>query len=399
MSTRFNKKIENDSSIIQGYEVSGSPAENIHIPPCGIEDLDRSVFNLFEKDMPLYYEINNDRKKVPVIFASGERYAINRRKKPITDKQGVVILPLISIGRASLDMSASASKLANNEMFPMTLKRIHKKSTAERIFSNPEGFKNVKNAGESPLVDFNPQINGNIIETIQLPPVKTFNAKYEIVIWSSFSKQINNFLETIMMSFTNNPGNQVKLTADNGYWFVGKFEGGTNQENNFTDFTDQERYIKQTFTISASGYIINPDIEGVSNIRSYESANNVSFDFYENYNETHPTQKGIKQSTINVIQDSDFEGSQIIGIDNLSNEQNFYKDDKSNSWTTAENFTGEMHDDVAGWSTEYRKQKKILVDDGEGNKVQVQAKVSSNGEIIYDQKYAELLFNVSKKIK
>ena len=56
MTTRFDKNIESKNSIILGYEDSGAPGSDLNIPSCGIEDLDRSVFDLFDKEMPLYYK-------------------------------------------------------------------------------------------------------------------------------------------------------------------------------------------------------------------------------------------------------------------------------------------------------------------------------------------------------
>lgn len=395
MSTRFDKKSENENSIILGYENSGSAAENISIPSCGIEDLDRSVFDLFDKSMPLYYKLDEERKKVPVIFAAGERYAIGRRKTPITDSEGVIILPVISIGRSSIDMSNQAG-IANNEMFPITFQRIHKKSNEERILKNTDEFKNVLNSSElEKNINLNPEIENNIIETIQLPPAKSFTAKYEIVIWSSFAKQMNGFIETIMSSFYFNPGYQVRLESPKGYWFVGRFDQSISQDANFNSFTDQERYIKQTFNLTATGYIFNPSIDTVTSIKSYQSPNNISFDFYSEYDATRTNEKGIKQGQSQIVDDSDFAGSQLIGVESLNNELNFYKDDKSGSFTTYDNIQENMHDDVAGWSTEFSKERKTWILNEKGEKVPVQAKKGKNGETIYDQKYAELLFNVS----
>ena len=42
-------------------------------------------------------------KRVPVIFATGERFAVLRRKKPLRDKAGALILPLVSIMRTDIN--------------------------------------------------------------------------------------------------------------------------------------------------------------------------------------------------------------------------------------------------------------------------------------------------------
>ena len=96
------------SKIDTGYEGSNVP-EDFEIPECNIEQIDRAVFNLF--DDKLRFEVRNrDRKiRVPVVFASGERFALTRRKNPIRDKENTLILPLISIMRQNIDFSYSQS--------------------------------------------------------------------------------------------------------------------------------------------------------------------------------------------------------------------------------------------------------------------------------------------------
>ncbi len=96
MSTRkdqFNKRANAQE---QGFEGTDVPTD-IEIPSCTIEDVDRSVFNLFDKQLPFQANNKDGTKKIPVIFATGERFAVLRRKEPLRDKGGALILPLISI--------------------------------------------------------------------------------------------------------------------------------------------------------------------------------------------------------------------------------------------------------------------------------------------------------------
>ena len=81
MATRFDKLKEDNNSIVSGYEGNTHP-EEYTIPSCGLEDLDFAIFNLFNKQIPLYYDHHGEQKKIPVIFATGERFAILRRKEP-----------------------------------------------------------------------------------------------------------------------------------------------------------------------------------------------------------------------------------------------------------------------------------------------------------------------------
>ena len=68
------------------------------------KDIDRAIFNLFNEKLSFEAESNGKLQKVPVIFASGERFALTRRKNPIRDKNNALILPLISILRNEIDI-------------------------------------------------------------------------------------------------------------------------------------------------------------------------------------------------------------------------------------------------------------------------------------------------------
>ena len=115
MATRYDQNKEVKNKIISGYEEAQRSYDYV-IPSCGLEDLDAAVFDLFNEQIPLFYTHHGETKRVPVIFATGERFAILRRKKPITDKSGALILPLVSIARGSIENTPSKG-MANNEMF------------------------------------------------------------------------------------------------------------------------------------------------------------------------------------------------------------------------------------------------------------------------------------------
>ena len=77
--------------------IGSSIDPDFKVPSCTIEDVDKALFNLFEKELNLQYELNGNLEKIPVIFAAGERFALTRRKNPIRDSNNTVILPVISI--------------------------------------------------------------------------------------------------------------------------------------------------------------------------------------------------------------------------------------------------------------------------------------------------------------
>ena len=94
--------------IINKFEGDNTP-KDFDFPSIGIEDIDRAVFKLFDNKIRFQVTQKGESKKVPVVFAAGERFALTRRKNPIRDKNNALILPLISIMRSDVDFSPDQS--------------------------------------------------------------------------------------------------------------------------------------------------------------------------------------------------------------------------------------------------------------------------------------------------
>ena len=65
MTTRYSNKQGYQEKVNSGYE--GDAADGFSMPPCTIEDVDRGVFELFDKELPLFYKRKDALKKVPVM--------------------------------------------------------------------------------------------------------------------------------------------------------------------------------------------------------------------------------------------------------------------------------------------------------------------------------------------
>jgi len=85
-------------------------------------------------------------------------------------------------------------------------------------------------------------------------------------------------LETLVVSFTGQ-GEEIPIITSGGYELVAFFSGPfANSGTNLDDFTESERIIKHTFSVTIPGYIINPKHPGMPKmLRSYVSAPNLSF--------------------------------------------------------------------------------------------------------------------------
>jgi hypothetical protein len=288
---------------------------DFNVPSCTIEDVDRALFNLFDKQLELYYELKGNTKRVPVIFATGERFAILRRKKPLRDKAGALILPLISIMRSGVEQDVTRGMGTNQNAEITIKKKLSPKDPTYQRLVNKELLRNQDNrADPSHYIPNNvvgakdgmgtepgtvakrraesvktqavkkgellkEKLGNNIFEIYTIPAPKYFSASYEVTIWTQYTQQMNNFLMSIASSYHNNSAKSFRIESDKGYYFVAYFGDSLSPANNFDDFTDDERIIKYTLTVEVPGYIVNPTYPGSQPThRKYISAPQITFD-------------------------------------------------------------------------------------------------------------------------
>lgn len=285
MTTRFNAKDDVNygvHGVKSGYDGLRS---DLSIPSCGIEDVDVALFNLFDKEIkPMVAgQDSADVKKVPVIFAAGEKWAMLKKGRPIRDKTNTLILPLVTIMRESVSQALDdiSKRGINQQTGEIVVRR--------RLDSSDRNYQNLINrlfilnqtnvaVEESNAVDGsivtarstgdlgNSSVStndafllsnkrNNIFETIVVPSPQFYTASYQITVWTQYTQHMNQIIEKFMSSFL--PQAQSwKLITEKGYWFIATVDGGNFAiETNFDDMSASERYIKCTITLKVPAYI------------------------------------------------------------------------------------------------------------------------------------------------
>ncbi len=308
MSTRLksnSKRNFGQSPLPTGYEnVNGAP--EFSIPSCGIEDVDVSIFNLFEKEISAAYGGTDSvpLKKVPVIFAAGEKWALLKRGSLLRDKNNTLILPLITIMRTELNQNVGEDVVGrgiNQQLGEIVVKRRLDKSDRNyqnlinKLFvpnqssssnSSTVGLTSSRSVGSLINTQFTkdgaylaPHLKNNVYETLVVPMPQFYTAKYQVTIWTQFTQHANQILEKVFSSFLPQ-GQSWRLDTAKGYWFIAKVEDGSfSIETNFDDMSHQERYIKHTFNVTVPAYFFVSSAPGLPvPIKRYISSPFVSFD-------------------------------------------------------------------------------------------------------------------------
>ncbi len=313
MTTRYNNQPGFGEKVNSGY--TKEVADDFEMPSCTIEDVDRGVFDLFDKGLPLFYKRKDSMKRVPVIFATGERFALLSRNKPLRDKSDALILPLISIVRTGIEQQDSKG----NSLFqggPITVKmRLSNDDPTYQRLLNKLGLKNAddlsigaesstdaglggatapprvasRRAGSPISVSarrgtvLTPELTKNIFEFIEIPPIKQYTASYEITFWAQYTQEMNSMLTVMMNGYVENRQRTYVIETKTGYRFTAFVDAALSPQNNFDDFTDSERLVKYSFTLSVGAYLVAPQEPGMPvPFRKTVSAPEISFDVSSN---------------------------------------------------------------------------------------------------------------------
>ena len=158
-------------------------------------------------------------------------------------------------------------------------------------------------------------------------------------------------------------------------------------------------------TMTSTGYIIAPNILGGKvSLKSLVSAPTLSFETLIDDLDVQPTVGGIpvNDPDARILDDLRHEGdtniAQRVGVDPISSLESLHSGDKSGAFITGESDLL-PYDVVGERSSRATKKRKVLIRDKNGETVTIKADVVSNGETIYDQKYAEKVFNISNRDK
>ena len=295
-----------------------NPVDDFNFPSIEIEDIDRAVFNLFDKKIAFEVEEKGKSRKVPVVFAAGERFALTRRKQAIRDKNNTLILPLISILRGEIDVSANqhgkGTAIAYGDQPGYYIKRrLHKSDRKYQNLLNKQGIKNQdniaskgnfstndiypgkqtaegKNASRRPgknnsvftnkNIDLKDNLTNNIFEIIEIPYPKFMSVKYDVVFWCQYMSQANQMLQTVFRNYLGQ-GHEIPIETENGFELLAFFSSTFSLDSNISDFTNDERIVKYSFGITIPGYMLNPkSVKGLNNqLKSFISAPQIDFGY------------------------------------------------------------------------------------------------------------------------
>jgi len=221
---RSQRKVVNRA---REYKRTDDTVKNVSV---GLMDMDSAIMYYFENVIKPTVIDNEETVKVPVMYASPERWFAIQKSGFLRDAKRQLILPAIVFRRTGFarDDAITIDKLDANDP------KLH--YTFERKYSDKNRYDNFSvQQGIFPQKEY---------YNVAVPDYVTLS--YDFIIWTHYIEHMNKIAEKVNWS-------------DGSYWGEpGKMKFRTRIDN-FTDATevsDRERVVKTEFSITLHGYLL-----------------------------------------------------------------------------------------------------------------------------------------------
>ena len=244
-------KVDKDGNII---------SETI-IAPSSLETIDQSLYDWVNKEVNIFSTTNKGWKKTPVIWMSSERSHQIKNRKELRDDNGVLILPLITVSRASVTkdpqnkgiFQANIPPVADYRGGSITInRRINQDKTAN--FANADVKRKGRYASDGKAardqITF-PSKNEKIVyQSMTIPLPVYVDVEYEVTLRTEYQQQMN---EMVTPFVTKTGGINHFLLEKDGHRFEGFIDQNFSQNNNISTLEADER-IREAFIAISFGF-------------------------------------------------------------------------------------------------------------------------------------------------
>jgi hypothetical protein len=228
----------------------------VTMKPSNIKTIDSALFSYFKKKQ-IFTNTNGGFEEVPVVWAGAERSFQIKQDTTIRDKDGVLILPQITVVRTSIQKSMEYDKkgkyvanlIKNQDVKGGVIewtKKINTSVTSKynkstSIRKGPLNFK-VKT-----------QEKKTVYEHYSIPIPVYIWVEYKVLVRTEYQTQMNDILASMVTPLG---GANYFLVEQDGWKYECFLEDDLAFENNSDDFQEEERLFKSEIKISVLGYII-----------------------------------------------------------------------------------------------------------------------------------------------
>lgn len=218
--------------------------------PSTIETVDGAILDWVERNVPIVRTKTGSRVP-PVLWATAERSYQVKNDIDIRDENGMMIYPVITIQRTSMEKS-----LTRRVGLPNTFS-LGPDSSAFQIAKviNQEKSKNFANQDSMSSGNFDPLLcNNRVVYDVYTVPAPVYvNVNYKITFRAEFQQQMN---DMILPYIIYPKGiNEVIIGRDN-HSYPAFVQEALTYSDNLQDFTEEERVLQVSYDIKVLAYFV-----------------------------------------------------------------------------------------------------------------------------------------------
>jgi len=228
--------------------------KGVPFKPSKIETIDTAMYNYLNDELNLYTTTNKGWTKAPIVWSSAERMFQSKRDDRVRDDEGTLILPIISVERASVIKSPTKKGSVWANVLPVRDEKGGSIPVARRVNQiKTSNFVNAHSKRKRGQINFPINVEKTVYETVSIPLPVYVTITYQITIRTEYQQQMND----LMVPFATTPGGiNYILIKDKGHRYEGFIKESFEHSNNFSSFASEERKLETKLNIEILGYLI-----------------------------------------------------------------------------------------------------------------------------------------------
>jgi hypothetical protein len=228
----------------------------INLHPSNLETVDGALFSWVNEKLNVFATSNRGWEKVPVLWTSAERAYQAKRDKGLRDKEGALILPLITVERVSVEKDLAFKGSLQANIFPVNDYR-GGSIPLDRVINQvkTKNFQNADAKKEYGQLNFKVKPKNNkVVYTYRSIPMPVYiTVMYKVMLRAEYQQQINELSQPFMVA---TGGINAFIMREKGHRYEGFMQSSYAQENKVADMSSEERMYQTSIDVKVLAYLI-----------------------------------------------------------------------------------------------------------------------------------------------
>lgn len=222
------------------YKRTSDNVDNVSV---SLMDMDSAIMYYFENVIKPSVVDNGETVKVPVLYASPERWFAIQRSGAVRDAKKQIILPAIVFRRTGMEKDDTIPVDKIDPENPKLHYTFEKKYTAENRYDRFS-----VQHGITPQKEY---------YNVAIPDYMVLS--YDFIVWTHYIEQMNKIVERINWSAGAYWGEPGKM----------RFRTNIDSYTDATEVTDRERIVKTEFSVTLKGYLVPEEFNNLITTQKY----------------------------------------------------------------------------------------------------------------------------------